>query len=224
MKRDTLEEDSTQGIGNTSEASNPDEDEYVTDPGPIAYMGQMQSPGLTKWQLDPKEELERFEYSFLKNYIKGESGRWTPRQVKVLEPEQMAVLQKGGSIPVEDYKYIFIDMPPKANDMGVSTLSGLLASVVSPNTPLADLTNLEVLENICDTLFTITITIYLHYDDFEIDPKDFEDIYAYMRNIIIAAYSRGRDGRTLKFLSRIFSEKQSETPQQKQGMFPSIKL
>lgn len=202
-----------QDEGNISQDVYPDEFEDVPSYMPPMGFGQ-QDPGLTRWQLDPAETLDYFEHAFLGNRIK-DGSRWKKRIIKVIDPAQQEKLNAGIRIPRSDIKYVDAEIPPKCNQFGINGLCGLLASVINQNTPLGDLDNKEVNERIGETCFYIAENLFLHYDEYGIEVKDLDDIYIFMQNIIIAAYSRSRQGRTLKFLRGVYSERQTEQPEKK---------
>ncbi len=170
----------------------------------IGYAGNkyLQDPSLTKEQLSQKIILLNFEHRFLRCEI-FKDAKWQPK-IAHIKNEETGVMEE-------------MRLRPKANEIGIPTLVGILESGISMNTLLSNMNEYESRMYIGEFLTGLLDAIYLNYDVYGIIPQDAYSIYSYIENIIKPASIRGREGFTARFISRIFGERTALGQKQKYG-------
>ena len=136
--------------------------------------GKVLDPPQVKLILDSEDTMQRFTAAILRCDI-GRTGEMIPIKYKI----NHTVLENGETKIVTD-EYV---LRPFMNDLGIKDMKTYLDSYLNKNVYLGELSEVQIAEMVKGTMFSIADTLYANYREYDINPKDLQQIYNIMSNI-----------------------------------------
>lgn len=161
--------------------------------------------------------LKRFTAAILRCDI-GSKGEFVPIKYKI---QQVYIDKKTGQ---EKIGYAEVELAPLMNDLGIKDMKSYLESYLNINMYLGEHSVEEIAEMVKETMKAVLDTIYANYMEYEIRPKDLEQIRIIMLNYTYQAASRSKDGITNTLLTKTTSSIQHQVSkldasEEKKGFF-----